>query len=74
MNQYDKTNVSMPVYEFQEKYSEYCSKNGYVEMQDLDSPEFKSVLKSFKLRIESYEGKTKPSYTNIRFKTLKERA
>jgi|LauGreDrversion4_2_1035121.scaffolds.fasta_scaffold312013_1 hypothetical protein len=39
----------MPVFEFQEKYSEFCSKNGYVEMQDLDSAEVKSVLKSFKL-------------------------
>ena len=36
IKQYDKTEVSMPVYEFQTIYSEFCQKEGYLEMDILD--------------------------------------
>lgn len=32
MKQYDRTDVSMPLFEFQQIYSGFCSRNGYVEI------------------------------------------
>ena len=36
MSQYDKTEVSMPFYEFQHMYSSFCSKYGFTEIQNLE--------------------------------------
>jgi hypothetical protein len=35
MKQYDKTDVSIPLFEFQQIYSNLCSKNGYVEITNI---------------------------------------
>jgi hypothetical protein len=36
MSQYDKTEVSMPFFEFQQMYSSFCSKYGFSEIQNLE--------------------------------------
>lgn len=71
--QFDKTDVSMPLFEFQQKYSDFCSKNGYSEVQQIETAA-KDVLKTFNITIEQNEGKMTPAYVNIKFKSLKEKA
>jgi hypothetical protein len=36
MNNYDKTEVSMPFFEFQQIYSSFCYKQGYTEIENLE--------------------------------------
>ena len=73
MKQYDKSDVSMPLYEFQYMYSEYCSKNGYVEIQQLET-KGRRTFKAFNMEILSQEGRLEHAYVNMRFKTFKEKA
>lgn len=40
----DVTKVSMPMYEFQQAYSEFCYKGGYDEKEDFEGPEEQKVL------------------------------
>lgn len=73
MKAYDKTDVSMPLFEFQVLYSNFCSKYGYTEIQSI-ATDAKDVLKDFGLEIANFEGKLEPAYINIRLKSLKEKA
>lgn len=72
MSQNDKTDVSMPFYEFQQLYSGFCSKYGFNELQNLETDGAR-VFEEFSLKIETFEDKLEPAYINIRFKTLKEK-
>lgn len=73
MKQFDKTDVSLPLFEFQQIYSAFCSRNGYVEIPQIESSA-KDTLKSFGLTVEQNEGKLEPAYVNLKFKSLKEKA
>jgi hypothetical protein len=73
LEQFDKTDVSMPLFQFQQAYSAFCSKNGYTEVEQIET-QGKEVLTSFGISIEKNEGKLQPAYINFRFKSLKEKA
>jgi hypothetical protein len=70
---YDKIPVSIPLYEFQQIYSNFCQKNGYTEVGDLTDPPAEGVLKQFRMSIMETEGKQVPSYVNIKFKSRKDK-
>lgn len=72
MNQYDKTDVSMPFYEFQQIYSSFCSKKGFTEIPNLEV-DGAEIFELFALTLETFEEKLEPAYINLRFKTIKEK-
>lgn len=51
MSQFDKTDVSVALYEFKQLYSAYCSKKGYTEIADIESPELE-IFEKFKMSIQ----------------------
>ena len=71
MKQTDKTEVSIPLYEFLVAYSTYCCKNGYLEIQSIETVE-KATFKNFGLNIETFDQKKQPAYIHLRKKTNKE--
>jgi hypothetical protein len=73
MSQYDKTEVSMPFFEFQQMYSSFCSKYGFTEIQNMETDGAK-IFEQFALTLETFEEKLEPAYINIRFKTMKEKS
>jgi hypothetical protein len=73
MNQYDKTEVSMPFFEFQQIYSSFCHKKGFTEIQNLEI-DGAEIFELFALKFETYEEKLEPAYINLRFKTTKEKS
>lgn len=63
----------MPLYDFQEVYSNFCSKNGYLEIQNL-TVDGKQTLLDLGLSIEAFEGRLEPAYVNLKLKSVKEKA
>lgn len=74
MRGYDKTSVSMPLYEFQQIYSRFCNINGFNEQNELDSEINSKILKAFGVTFLSFDDTLEPAYANLRLKTLKEMA
>jgi hypothetical protein len=72
MKQYDKTEVSMPFFEFQQIYSSFCYKKGFTEIQNLEI-DGAEIFELFALTLETFEEKLEPAYINLRFKTMKEK-
>ena len=52
-------------------YSNYCCRNGFVEMHSLGSLG-KSIFENYGLMIESFDKRKQPAYVHIRVKTSKE--
>jgi hypothetical protein len=73
MNQYDKTDISMPFYEFQQIYSSFCSKYGFTEIENLEIDGDK-IFEQFALNLVTFEDKLEPAYINLRFKTMSEKS
>lgn len=74
MRGYDKSSVSMPIYEFQQIYSRFCNINGFNEQSEFENEINLKLLKGFGLSILSFDDTLEPAYANIRMKSLKEMA
>ena len=74
MKEDDVTDVSMPLFEFQQVYSSFCYKNGYDEILSFEEEPEQKVLKNYKISVKNFEDKLEPAYIHLRFKTIKEKS
>ena len=62
----------MPLYAFQQIYSNFCFKYGFKEVPSIEQET--EALEAFSITIDNLEGKLEPAFIHVRLKSPKEKA